>query len=601
VTDGPTPTDPAQIAPEPQAPAAPTSGHANGNGSGSGHLSAERIAPPVRPDRRLSDEAAAQWDLVWQKRSTDESPSGRRPRRRGRSDLAVLARGSALSLAGSIASSVLGFALVVVITRGLHPPREAGILLEAIALFTLLSNTAELGADTGLVRMVATYLSKGRVADIRRTIWIAILPVLILSVAASVAVWIFAPQLTRLLIHGANRAGAERYLRLLIPFLPMATAITVVLSGTRGFGSMVPYVGIYNIGIPLARPALVAAAIVGGFGIVAVAMAWSLPVAAGFVLAIVMLFRMTRRRERRTRHPGSPRPIGELTSEFWRFSAPRGLAGFFLVAVGYLDVLLVGALRSTAEAGIYSTTSRFVQVGTFALQAIGLAVAPQIASLLAQGDSKRAERVFQTAASWLVAMAFPMYVTLAVFAPFLLRVFGPAYVSGHLALVLLCVGMLTVVGTGNNKIALLMAGKSTWNLWISGVSLALNIGLNVWLIPTHGMNGAAVAYMASMIWDSLATCLALWLLVKLAPFGTDYALVTAASIGVFGGVGVAVRLLLGMTITSFAIFAVLAVSIYGAMLYLLRRRLHLGELKAVVRRRAMRGGMGSAGAYSASR
>src|SRR5262245_41859423 len=93
--------------------------------------------------------------------------SGHRPDgpARGRShsfsDLHRLAGEGALSVGGSIASSVLGFAITVVITRGI-PTRSAGVLFEAIALFMILSNTAELGADTGLVRMISMYRVQDR-------------------------------------------------------------------------------------------------------------------------------------------------------------------------------------------------------------------------------------------------------------------------------------------------------------------------------------------------------------------------------------------------------------------------------------------------------
>src|SRR5205807_1479166 len=70
-----------------------------------------------------------------------------RARRAGRrSDLRVLARGGSLSLVGTIVNALLGFVIVILITRG-QGARGAGILFEAIALFTILSNTAELGAD----------------------------------------------------------------------------------------------------------------------------------------------------------------------------------------------------------------------------------------------------------------------------------------------------------------------------------------------------------------------------------------------------------------------------------------------------------------------
>ncbi|HEV8421391.1 MAG TPA: hypothetical protein VGR13_08565, partial [Actinomycetota bacterium] len=78
-----------------------------------------------------------------------------------RSDLSSLARGGALNLVGSLAGGALSFLLAVVVTRGLHPA-GAGVFFEAVALFTILANTCEVGADTGLVRGVSRALALDR-------------------------------------------------------------------------------------------------------------------------------------------------------------------------------------------------------------------------------------------------------------------------------------------------------------------------------------------------------------------------------------------------------------------------------------------------------
>ena len=59
-----------------------------------------------------------------------------------------LARAGALNLAGMVAGGLLGFLVVVVVTRGLHTVR-AGVFLEAVALFSILSGAVEFGADDG--------------------------------------------------------------------------------------------------------------------------------------------------------------------------------------------------------------------------------------------------------------------------------------------------------------------------------------------------------------------------------------------------------------------------------------------------------------------
>jgi O-antigen/teichoic acid export membrane protein len=464
------------------------------------------------------------------------------------------------------------------------------VLFEVIALFTILANTTELGADTGLVRMVASYRAVGRTQDVRPTLRVALLPVLALSSLAALFVYLFAPDLTRVLINEGSRADGIRYLRVVAPFLPMAAATTVLLSGARGFGTMVPYVAILNVGVPILRPVLVGAVLAVGLGAAAVALGWALPVAAGFVCSLLAMYWLLQRAERRDRRvPGPPRRAGDLASEFWRFSSARGLAGFFQVAAIWMNVLLLGALGTTRDAGIFAAINRFTGVGTFALQAVGIALAPQVASLLARKDRAQAEGVFQTGTWWLIALGWPVYLTMAVFAPFVLKVFGPEYVEGQTALVIMCVGLMFLVGTGNNKIVLLMGGGSGWNLGITAASLIMNITLNILLIPVMGMNGAAVALSGSLVFDNSVTTLVVWRKLGLVPFGPGYPVVAIASFACFGGIGLVIRSLFGLSFPTFVLFAVVAGGVYLAILWRFRRVLRLSVLRASLRGRA---GMG---------
>jgi len=82
-------------------------------------------------------------------------------------DLEMVARGGSLNFIGAVANGLFQFALVVVVTRALTR-NESGAFFEAIALFLILSNTAECGADTGLTRMIPSYRVSGRTCLVDR-------------------------------------------------------------------------------------------------------------------------------------------------------------------------------------------------------------------------------------------------------------------------------------------------------------------------------------------------------------------------------------------------------------------------------------------------
>ena len=89
---------------------------------------------------------------------------------------------------------------------------------------------------------------------------------------------------------------------------------------------------------------------------------------------------------------GQRRPSRRLASEFWRFSSPRALGGVFQIGIIWLDSLLIGAVGSTREAGIYVATTRWLVVGTFAGLAITMAFGPQISFVLARNETGAGRR-----------------------------------------------------------------------------------------------------------------------------------------------------------------------------------------------------------------
>jgi O-antigen/teichoic acid export membrane protein len=503
-----------------------------------------------------------------------------------RAGLSALARGSLQTLVGSVGSSVLGFLLVVVIGRGLHAGR-AGVMFEVIALFTILSNVAELGADTGIVRFLARYRVLGRTRDLRPlTTRVALAPVMVGGAVLAIVLLVVAGPLARVLFEPGHQQEGATLIRVFAVFLPFATGTAVAMAGTRGLGTMRPFVRVQNLGIPTLRLASLLLVVTFGSGMVAVGLAWGLPVALGFVAGLIALDVLLGRAERRTRGIADASPISELAREFWRFSGPRGAAALITVALGWFDILLVGALRSAPEAGVYAAVSRFIGVGTIALQATAFAIAPQISGLLARDRRPEASTLFRSATAWVVAASWPMYLSLAIFAPLLLRVFGPGFVAGQDALTILALSMLVYVGVGNNKTVLLMAGGSGLNLMITGSWLAISLALDFLLIPGHGMEGAAVAYAVAIVGENLTTTAVVARRSGIDPWGTGVLVAALAAVGCYGAVGLAMRSVLGPSLISFLLFAVVASAIYLAVLWRFRDLLDLSVLAVVLRHRS---------------
>jgi O-antigen/teichoic acid export membrane protein len=493
-------------------------------------------------------------------------------------DLFGLARAWLLVLFGLTSSSVLGFLFAIVVARGLGA-NAAGVFFAALALFTILSATAQFGANTGVVRTVARFRALGRGADISRTIFVALSPVVVISAILALMLFLFAPEISRAILRGPDSEAAVPYLRLFAPFLPFASASAVIVAATRGFGTMVPLVGVEHLGKGVARPLLALAALGSGFGGAALALAWALPTALACIVAGGALMVLLRRAEARTSNAVPPSTRRDLAFEFWRFTAPRGVASVFQITLLWLDTILLAALASPHEAGVYSAAARYATQGAFAIHAVVFAIGPLMSALLARDERERAQAVYETATSWVTALSWPIYFTLAAFSPLLLSIFGPEFVAGDTALVILALAMLVATASGPVNVVLVMAGKASWNLVNSFFALTVNVLLNVALIPRYGMSGAATAWAASILVANLLPLIQVRLFLHLHPFGSGFATVVAAAATFYGALGFGIRFAFGPGVAELLVFAALGTAGYLGVLWRRRDALKLGVLR----------------------
>jgi O-antigen/teichoic acid export membrane protein len=519
--------------------------------------------------------------------------TSRAPDGGGRDDLKTLARGGALNLVGTITYGILNFLLVVIVTQGVGKDL-AGVFFEAVALFVIASNAAELGADTGLVRMIARYRTLDRAHDIRWTLRVALGPVAAAGTILAVAGWVFAGPLSSIFDEGTAGDSLVPSIHLLALFLPLSAIYTVATAGTRGFGTMVPSVVIDKIGKPLGQNLLALGAVLAGLGSVALAAAYGIPIGLGFFAAVTWLFVLERRSirvlEETVGDPGRAHtPPRQLFSEFWRFTAPRGLAGVFQVAILWLDTLLIGALRSSGEAAVYTASSRYIVAGQAILAATTQAIAPQIASLLAAKVHDRAEGLYQAATAWLTTFTWPIYLTMAVFSPVLVRIFGSGFAEGSTVLTILASTMLVSMACGPVDVVLLMGGRSWWSAFNTMIALVVNVVLNLLLIPRYGINGAAIAWSLSILLRNLLPLYQVSRFLGLKAFGPGFRVAALGSVGIYVTVLLVGRWVLGESLVAMLLSGAVATAAYAVFVWRKRRVLQLDLLKESVRRRP-RGG-----------
>jgi len=449
-----------------------------------------------------------------------------------------VARGGLANTVGSALAGGTGVLVTWVVARALGA-EQAGAFFAATAAFVLAGGVAKLGTQTGLVYWPARLRATGRDHLLGPCLRAALVPVVVLSGALAVAMWLGAPAVARLTAGDSPQVIAEHTagLRVLAVFLPLQALTDALLAATRGYRVMRPTVMLDRVVRSTLQLLLVGAAGVTALWVTtslpAFAAAWAAPYLPVTVLAAYALRRTflknkparvrTRLRERR-----------ELSREFWRFTGPRALASVAQLALQRVDVLLVAVLAGLAPAAVYAVAGRFVVLIQLANQGISQSVQPRLAEALATGDRATANHLYQTATGWLVLLTWPISLLVILFAPLYLGLFGASYRAGAPVVVVLACALLVATGCGMVDMVLAMAGRTSWNLINVLIALVVTIGLDVLLIPAHGALGAAIGLACAMVLNNVLPLVQVGRTTGLHPFGPGTCLAAVLSVACFG-------------------------------------------------------------------
>ncbi len=200
------------------------------------------------------------------------------------------------------------------------------------------------------------------------------------------------------------------------------------------------------------------------------------------------------------------------------------------------DILLVAALAGPADAAVYTAATRFLVLGNLGIQAVLMTVSPQLARLFARHDNAGANRVFATSTLWTMVFSWPLYLVTAAAAGLVIPVFGAGYSAGTSSVVVLSVAMLVSTACGSVDAVLLMSGRSVLSLVNAVVTLAVNVGLDLVLIPRYGILGAAVGWACSIALRNVLALAQVRLLLGMWAFTRRTALVAGFSTVCFAAV-----------------------------------------------------------------
>ncbi len=405
-------------------------------------------------------------------------------------DLFVSGFASALLL--RLAGAGIAFGLQILLARLLgHAPY--GVYILAFTSIATAAIILQLGFGTATLRFVPGYraggeweLLRGLLRESGRVVWCASGGVALLVIAVAT-----------LLRPGADSTLLWTFCVAAVA-LPLMTTQHLAEARLRAFDRLV---------LSRVAPEVLQPLLLGGF-VLAVAGARGNVGAVAAMLCAVIATGLTLLFSNVTLRRVAPRafhgPAREDT-RVWRTTAFQlTVFSTTMLVIGQIDVVAAGALLGPEAAASYSTASRISKFVPFGLTAINIALAPMAARLFHAGRIDELQRVTLRAAAAIFVTTVPLAIGAIVYGRSLLGLFGPEFVAGYGALVLLTLGRAVNALCGPTSILLTMSGNQRDATLIAVGSAVLDGSLLLILVPSFGLLGAAAATATTTVAWNLA-------------------------------------------------------------------------------------------------
>jgi O-antigen/teichoic acid export membrane protein len=181
----------------------------------------------------------------------------------------------------------------------------------------------------------------------------------------------------------------------------------------------------------------------------------------------------------------------ELLREMNRFGVPLVPAALALIAMSLGDRIILNHFAGIEEVGRYEIGARIASAMVLLITAFRTAW-PAFAYSI--DDDAEAKRTYAFVLTYLVAIASWLALALGLLSPWLVRLLAtPDYYEGGRVVALLAFGGVAYAAYIVMAIGVGRAKRTQFNWAIAGAAAAVSVGLNVALVPDHGMIGSGIA------------------------------------------------------------------------------------------------------------
>lgn len=400
----------------------------------------------------------------------------------------ILSKGSS-AFVFKIIGSFLGYLFLLLVTR--TSGAEAwGIFALCMALLNITSILSRFGVDTALLRFVAQF--KGKMEEVKGIYFQGISLVLFLSILFSVLLFLFSDIVAELVFRKPHLTPYFKIISFgLVPF----TIIHINVQTFRGLKKIKEFAFFQHVSKFLF--AIIFFLLLTKFynfdQFSAPVYAFTFAVVLVMIVSLLSIFKKFR---------GIQSKRIFTNKEIIRTSFPMMLSSSVLLLMAWSDTIMIGIFKAEVDVGIYNVALKLAMTTGIVLGAVNSIVAPKISETFNNDRMDEFRKLIKQSTRIIFFSTLPILIILFLFPEFLLSFFGTEFTIAKTTLLILLVGQVANAMSGSVGYILQMTGKEKVFQNILLLSLVCNVILNLLLIPSYGIEGAAIASAFSLlIWN----------------------------------------------------------------------------------------------------
>lgn len=415
-----------------------------------------------------------------------------------------------VALGTLLGSTLLFFAKILIIRN--WSQSNFGVFTLAITIPAILLIIFSLGLKDGITRNLAFFRGKYQYNKINEIISSSIIYFFLSGIIASIILFFTADFIS---IKIFNTPDLVKPLKIIATLLPFSKLLSYFGSIFRGYDQVEPQIFFNEILKYFLLFAFVSLIVIFDLPFITIFYLYLIAIIISCVLMTIYAFKKLPVLKNLSLKYIKKNTMIELII----FSLPLLGSSLIFLFMKYINTLMLGSIKGVISVALYEAAVPIAAVISMPLTALSLIYMPVISGLFAKRKYTEIRRNYTILTKWIIWITFPIFIVFIFYSDELITfLFGDEYISASNIFRITAIAYIIMNFLGLNSHSLIVIGKTRIILFSILLGAVINIGLNILLVPSYGVNGAGIGFLISIFISNFLMSLILYKHIKAHPF-----------------------------------------------------------------------------------